>query len=370
MESAVVIFSGYNMRAIIAFLRVAIKYKVPVIIIAASKDDLIFQTSYKNFVAVTREKNELISIKDIPKTITQRFSYTKYIILPSTESLNRFILENREYFEDYNFYIPLVGKELYEKISNKKTFYELTKKNNLDVPEEIFKIDEASLFPIVLKPNYYDYNNPLKPIIFFDYREFKNYANKNYRKSDWTIQQYVDGENFYLLFYFRANGDWIFSGQKNLMQQPQGGSIITAVIYNDDLLEEVAKKYAQMLLNNGFRGLIMVEVRKNCNKFIMIEANPRLWGPSQLFVDEGIPIFEYFLKDVGFDITIEKGVKVNKATHYFWNEGMEKSKNNEVYFKYSRKQFLNDYDYLLSKEIYNREDTKMIFLKGKNYDFN
>ena len=165
MEHAVVIFSGYNMRAVIAFLRVAIKYKVPVIIIATSKEDIIFQTKYSKFVAYTREKNDINSIKDIPKIITNMFSYTKYIILPSTESLNRFILENRDYFMSYNFYIPLVEKELYEKISNKKTFYELCKNNYLEVPEEISKID-GTTFPVVLKPNYYNYDNPLKPIIF------------------------------------------------------------------------------------------------------------------------------------------------------------------------------------------------------------
>ncbi len=369
MEHAVVIFSGYNMRAVIAFLRVAIKYKVPVIIIATSKEDIIFQTKYSKFVAYTREKNDINSIKDIPKIITNMFSYTKYIILPSTESLNRFILENRDYFMSYNFYIPLVEKELYEKISNKKTFYELCKNNYLEVPEEISKID-GTTFPVVLKPNYYNYDNPLKPIIFFDFNDFKNYMDKDYKKSDWSIQQYVDGESFYLLYYFRPNGDWIFYGQKNIMQQPNGGSIITALIYNDDFLEAVAKKYAQMILNSGFKGLIMVEVRKKHDKYIMIEANPRLWGPSQLFVDAGLPLFEYFLNDVGFDIFIEKDYKINTDAHYYWDEGLKKSNNNEVYFCYSREQFICDYDYLLSQEIYNRDDTKQIFLKGNIYDSN
>ena len=43
----------------------------------------------------------------------------------------------------------------------------------------------------------------------------------------------------------------------------------------------------------------MVEVKHLSNKNYMIEANPRFWGPSQLFVDAGINLFEAFLVDNG-----------------------------------------------------------------------
>jgi hypothetical protein len=35
----------------------------------------------------------------------------------------------------------------------------------------------------------------------------------------------------------------------------------------------------------GFYGLVMIEVKEYDNQFYMIEANPRLWGPSQLILD-------------------------------------------------------------------------------------
>jgi hypothetical protein len=39
----------------------------------------------------------------------------------------------------------------------------------------------------------------------------------------------------------------------------------------------------------------MIELQKKDDHYIMIEANPRLWGPSQLFVDNSQPLFDAFI---------------------------------------------------------------------------
>lgn len=56
----IVIFSGYNQRAVIAFLRCLSKNRFEdYVIVAASEDDTILKTSYRNKVFCIRKNKEL-----------------------------------------------------------------------------------------------------------------------------------------------------------------------------------------------------------------------------------------------------------------------------------------------------------------------
>ena len=54
-----------------------------------------------------------------------------------------------------------------------------------------------------------------------------------------------------------------------------------------------------MLIQIGYYGLIMIEVKIQDGEYYMIEANPRLWGPSQLILDAGMDLFHRFALDNG-----------------------------------------------------------------------
>src|SRR5690606_1826134 len=110
--------------------------------------------------------------------------------------------------------------------------------------------------------------------------------------------EFIAGESFYLLFYFYKNGAAERFSQKNLMQQPSGGSIIAAVT-SDFHRGHVALQFEELFRSIQFRGLVMVEIRGQGDRYYMIEANPRFWGPSQLFVDAGVNLFEAFMFDYG-----------------------------------------------------------------------
>ena len=65
----VIIFSGFNQRAVIAFIRTLEKLSVDYAIIACTKNDTIFKTKYKNKVITTRQVlqldlNDIIIEKD------------------------------------------------------------------------------------------------------------------------------------------------------------------------------------------------------------------------------------------------------------------------------------------------------------------
>ena len=116
---SVLIFSGSNDRAVFAFCRLATIYNVKFFIIANGLDDLIFKSAYKNSVVFTRVKNELevSTIVEISDKIKTNQEVNNVLILPTSEFLNRFLLDNRNQLENESIRIPLCSKSLYEKIS-------------------------------------------------------------------------------------------------------------------------------------------------------------------------------------------------------------------------------------------------------------
>ena len=90
-KQAIVIFSGFNMRAVIAFLRTLEKNHLDFYIIAISQNDPIFKSKYSSNVVSIREKISL-DLADISKSLSKVRNIThadELFIAPSTEALNR-----------------------------------------------------------------------------------------------------------------------------------------------------------------------------------------------------------------------------------------------------------------------------------------
>ena len=278
-SKCIIIFSGYNPRAIISFLRTLNKHKVVYAIIAI-ENDFIYQTSYKERVLSVRKLTEL-RLDDIIRTIREvqiKIKCDEYIIAPTSEALNRFLLENRNHFEKLNCTIPLVQQELYNQISNKQSFGELCRSYSIKTPEEI-EPNEKRVMPYVAKPRKYRSEknmSVLYPVIIYNQDDYNKFI-KCYDEEDFYFQKYIEGRSFYLLYYFHRNGHIYKYSQENLIQQPEGKSIVAAV--SSDLHDsKEALKYEKLFKSINFHGLVMVEVRGVDNDFYMIEANPRFWG--------------------------------------------------------------------------------------------
>src|SRR5690242_4521673 len=127
MKKAVIVFSGFNQRAVIALLRTLEKNDVSYAIIAVSDQDTIFKTTYKNKVVATR-KSVTLDIDDLTVAIKEVQCHNlgeEYLIAPSSEALNRYLLERRSVFETLNCEIPLTNNVLYATISDKIRFKQL-----------------------------------------------------------------------------------------------------------------------------------------------------------------------------------------------------------------------------------------------------
>ncbi len=362
-RTGVLIFSGYNQRAIISFCRVCEKYKIPMFIVS-SKNDMIENTIYKKYVIYKRKNSNLNLnlIEKISKVLKKNTEIKKFIILPSSEYLNRFFLESRIYLYELGMYLPLVDEDLYIKISDKYSFGKICSNYNIKTPQNI-GVDNIDKFPIVIKPKNYisQSGNIFSPIIIKTREEFEENL-KILNEDEFYIQEYVDGESYYLLYYFNKDGGYISFSQKNILQQDLGKSIISAEV-SEIHEEKISRDFIYLFKDIKYEGLIMVEIKKYKNEYYMIEANPRLWGPSQLFVDANIPIFENFLIDVGFNIDFKKE-PIDYEVKYFWYGGVKQIERENRSLVYHCKIDLHDIETMnsyMNYDIYKRDDTINIY---------
>lgn len=326
---------------------------------------MIFSTIYSKNVLNTREEKQLI-LDDVKKSIEackNKLSADRYILAPSTEALNRFFLENKLAFEEIDCEIPLVEKDLYENISDKYKFGEMCKTNNILIPKEYQSIHEIQ-FPYVAKPKKYftDKGRIYTPFLIHNEKEKQDFIDKCNPK-DFFLQEFIKGKCLYLLYYFYKNGTVAKFSQSNKIQQPGGKSMLAAE--SSDFHEgNESLKYEKLFKQAGFFGLVMVETKEADGECYMIEANPRFWGPSQLFVDSDINLFEAFLFDNNLLDNKPEYISTTKKIKYFWYGGLVESMkkfNYIVYHDYSKERFDEEYFEWASSDIYNRDDTKVVF---------
>ena len=361
-NKAVLLLSGYNPRAVIAFCRWATQHNVHFHLIASGKRDPVFLTEYANQVEIIRETKDLnidLFLAWI-KTLVERYEYQQVLILPSTEYFNRFILKNRADLEGAGCIVPLVEEALYEEISDKFKFADLCRSSGLAVPKEFST--PPDVLPFVAKPRSYfsSEGTPLYPHLVLSHQDRDTFLKKDYAK-DYFFQEFVVGENHYLLACIQKDGTALTYSQENLIQQSQGKSMILARAsqYHES---ENAKKYLDLLIKVGFYGLIMIEIRRtDRDKYVMVEANPRLWGPIQYIVDNGIDFFGMLLRDHGFEI---KNTHKNKtgAAYYYWSGGITPKSQPVSYHHFSAEEFLEALYDIRKDDIFLREDTMDLYL--------
>lgn len=361
MNRTVLILSGFNIRAVVAFCRWAREQYIPFHIVARNKSDPIFLTDFAKNVFLIRE-NESLLIEDFCSwifRIRNQHSYDEVLILPSSEFLNRFMLRNHTLIVSSGGIVPLVNKVLYEQISDKYTFGELCLSAGIPVPEEYQSIPNK--FPFVAKPKSYAsiQERQLKPYLIYSEADLISFLQDEIIE-DYYFQQYIQGKSLYLFASINKHGESVLFSQENLIQQVKGGSVILARA-NDFHKKMCAEIYVRLLKSISFQGLVMLEVRyhEESQKYFMIEANPRLWGPIQFVVDNGIDVFGSLLRDYGFDVN-QNMTKVRHSQFYFWSGGIPDS-GEVVFHNYSALQFFIEFNSIMRDNLFLREDTIALF---------
>jgi predicted ATP-grasp superfamily ATP-dependent carboligase len=364
VNRSVLIFSGNNQRAVFSFCRFAIQEGIPFDIVANGSLDTIFQSSYSNRVVALREKNklDLVELLQFCELAKEKQKVNEIIILPSTEYLNRFLLKYKLVLEEKGIQTGLCNESTYSVVSDKFSFSELCKSREIPVPREYSDLPRN--YPFVVKPK--EYGKGLskvheKPFLIFSKHNLEK-IEKLENLSDYYFQDYIQGPSYYLLYYFSKTGEVFSYSQENLIQQDEGASMILARSSNIHK-KSISDQFVKLFKEIGFYGLVMVEVKFDGENFVMIEANPRFWGPSQLILDSGMMLFDAFSYDYSLKSVLKKR-QYEEGVYYFWSGGIIenfKAGKQPKFYNYEPSKFYSDYQSLIKHEVHLKKDTITIY---------
>jgi predicted ATP-grasp superfamily ATP-dependent carboligase len=362
MRVGVLILSGFNIRAVVAFCRRAAAARLPVHLVARNAGDPIYLTDYGTHVFEERTSAQLepAAILEWIRRLRTEHGYARVFIVPSTEFLNRVLLKHRDAIEAAGGIVPLVSRNLYEQISDKHAFAGLCSSRGLCVPATFERIPDR--FPFVAKPKAYGAakSGQIKPYLIFSSDDLARFLARE-EPSRFFLQEFVEGRSLYLLAHVAKNGAVTACAQENLIQQPHGGSIVLARTHAFHR-HPAADGYLRLLREVGFHGLIMIEVREcaHTGRHVMIEANPRLWGPLQFTLDQGVDILGAWLADSGF--TLPPLTAPSPLGHYyFWSGGLAHGDAPETFHYYSAERFREDYETIAAADLFCRPDTQRLY---------
>lgn len=325
-SKAFLVFSGGNDRAVVAFLRALSLCGGCAYIVARTRADRILRTAYRRDVVLVRDTPELTLdiFVDCVKQVRKLSADRKLVILPSSEYFNHFLLEHREHIESLDLEIPLTEAELYNQLTNKRTASALFGSAGIDVPAEVPTLDAARL-PLVAKPirNIGTSGATLYPALLHSEEDVLRFAATN-TAGDFFFQEFVRGHSLYLFVYVSRDPEHILLwSQRNILQQPQGKSMLFAEPYQ---LHEmpVAKRLLDVLIARRFTGLGMIELIQDRDRFVFIEMNPRIWGPIQFCLDQHQPLLQAFIGQClhGDPGRYAKVRSDRRRSHYFWLGGL------------------------------------------------
>ncbi|MCC6937012.1 MAG: hypothetical protein IT226_02210 [Flavobacteriales bacterium] len=318
-----ILFGGTNDRALLALCRGFEEQKIPFGLIGRNERDLLKRSRYSSNYLLDRnsERLELDQILQAVHIGNARFGPRKWVICPTSEYLNIVLFGMKEELARAGVEVATCERALYEQLSNKASFRDYCESLGVPPPRIMDGRDGAtSELPFVAKPksNISKEGKVLYPYLVreeWDRARFLDEADPE----EFYLEEFVLGENWYLLYYFSADGTYVKGAQRNFLQQGMGKSVVLARAM-DYPEPEVEQAFAKRLSADGYRGFIMVELRRTSSgKAVTIEANPRCWGPFQLTRDADMGLFESFITDHGGALENEK--RSGRTASYLWLGG-------------------------------------------------
>lgn len=325
-EKRFLVFSGGNDRAVLGFLRALRLCGESAHIIARTLDDRILRTHYRRDVCWIRPSHSLTwdIFEDCVQRVKKKAGSRRFVVLPSTEYFNTFLLKHRAAVEGMNCEIPLVEAAVYERLTGKRTATDFFSGAGFAVPREWSEI-EAIQLPAVAKPlrNVSSEGHSLYPILLETRAQLAAFR-KQFDTAGFFFQEFVCGESLYLLMYLSGDGGMVLTwSQRNLLQQPDGKSMLLAEP-SDFHGSDTAVRLVGALRNAGFHGLGMIEVIRSADSDVFIEMNPRIWGPVQFCLDQHQPLLQAFIGEALHGDTA-RYVRRHSSTSrrkYFWLGGL------------------------------------------------
>jgi hypothetical protein len=354
-----VIVSGFNSRAVLAAARALAASATPFAVVGRGEADLIRRTAYSRMIVANLVAQPSVTqTREALDVVARSFPDRSLRILPVSEYFNRFWLENREPLEAMGALLVAPDTEVYYRIADKEPFLDLCRREGLDVPAELSPPLVQAMAPVVAKPRkeFTDSGRRLKPHLLLHPRAITEFA-PHFRPEEYFLQEFIPGASYYLLFYFFRSGRYWLAAQGNGRQQRNGGSICFA--WSCPPPRRVVPQLVRIFRRLRFRGFVMVEVRMRGHHHFIIEANPRLWGPSQLLNDSGEHFLRAWLADEAGDEEVPKP-RWRPNVPYLWLTGAIRS--GSVWLPDGLRKFVRLLPAALRRDVYLRRDSLMAFI--------
>lgn len=295
-------------------------------VIARTEDDRILHSGFRRDVKWVRPTHDLSLeiFSESVRRVRADSGEATFVVLPSTEYFNTFLLRHRCEIEEMGCHIPLIQASLYARLTEKRTAVDFFSNAGLAVPNQISALSSCEP-PLVAKPlcNVSASGQSLYPHLLNTRTELEVFLTTHDTK-DYFFQEYVNGDSLYLLFHLSRTGaqDFIWS-QRNLLQQPEGKSMLLAES-SDFHDSETAARIVRALHNVGFHGLGMVEMIRTADRDVFIEMNPRIWGPIQFCFDQQELLLQAFIGEALHDdpMYFANCRPKLRRTRYFWLGGL------------------------------------------------
>lgn len=356
-KSIPILFSGVNSRAVISLCRFFESSELCFYIIASSKDDEIFQTKWRENILLIR-KSKKINVQIMKKIRKNIESHKNPILVSTSEFLNNFALNHRQELENIGWILPFPEKSVYNLVGNKfssalfmRSFLRIPKIFNLDVdnvrPPCILKpkkniIRESSFYPIFCE----DVNKLQANLAMID-------------QSEWFAQAIITGQSYYFCSYIKKDGSSIGFWQENLLQQPDGKSMLFSRTCSNPGME--TDPLIKKLHNAGYFGPLMIEVIKDsANDLYFIECNTRFWGPLELARIHSPQVLSLYLQDVGiesFFTAPNPEIQSIESKWYSWSFGLQAGAPKQYPAFRELDSENKSLEFITSKDVYRLPDT-------------
>ena len=320
------IFTGHNDRAVVALCRFFSLHHIPFVLVASADEPINVTANWRERIILkrsTKAVNLALFQEVVAAYQTSHTAYSELIYCPTTEFINEFILQHRTAIDGMGIKISLPSKDVYARLTNKESSIAFTKSAiSISAPP---LLDWSELrVPCVLKPK----QNVSRGVVQYPQicltKEAVTTALENVQPDEWFAQAFVEGQSFYLCAYLNQNGEFTYFWQINLLQQPDGKSIVLARTCRNPGVD--AEKLLHALHEAGFRGPLMMEVIQEVktNTFHFIEFNPRFWGPLQLALDACPDVLRLFVNDAGgIDLPAVPMDLTTREHWYAWAAGAD-----------------------------------------------
>jgi hypothetical protein len=275
-----IIFSGHNDRAVVALCRYFHAQRLPFRLVAKHKGDVIYQTTWRDYVLFQREEPSLAMPLMERISMALKTIGLSPVLCPTSEFLNGFVLDNRARLIEIGWNCALPEPDLYRSISDKGRSAAIVCALSALIPPATKPRGEWST-PCVLKPKRNVVNGKMMYPLLCETPDELEAALVGLEFENWFCQQWVDGQSLYLCAYLDRAGDFNAYWQENLLQQSPGKSIVLARTTTNPGID--VQGIMTGLHNMSYFGPFMMEIiRDDSGRFFFIEVNPRFWGPLNL----------------------------------------------------------------------------------------